>query len=78
MKARLIWISLPCSPAMRKIWRDSRNEGFQCWIGKRPPAKVRYLGEEFAWEKGKMRELRWALMRLIETVCRDYTYLLYK
>lgn len=57
---------------------DSRNEGFTVLDRGKTSCKVRYLGEEFAWEKGKDAKLPLGLMRLIETVCRDYTYLLYK
>ena len=38
--------------------------------------KVRYLGEEFIWEKGQDGRMFEGLRMLIETVVRDYAYLL--
>ena len=55
---------------------DSKNEGFAVLDREKVVCRVRYLGDEFVWEKGKETKLSDGLCRLIETVCTDYTYLL--
>lgn len=55
---------------------DSKNQGFVVLDRDRVICKVRYLGEEFVWEKGKETRLQKELQMLIEAVCRDYGYLL--
>ena len=54
---------------------DSRNEGFVILDREKVSCKVRYLGEEFLWEKGQEGKLPKGLEKLMETVCKDYTYL---
>ena len=54
---------------------DSRNEGFVILDREKVSCKVRYLGEEFLWEKGQEGKLPKGLEKLVETVCKDYTYL---
>lgn len=54
---------------------DSKNEGFVILDRKKVSLKVRYLGEEFLWEKGQEGKLPEGLAKLMETVCTDYTYL---
>lgn len=55
---------------------DSKNQGFAVIDREKIICKVRYLGEEFIWEKGRESHLPDGLKRLMETVCKDYTYLL--
>lgn len=55
---------------------DSKNQGFTVLDREKVICKVRYLGDEFIWEKGKESRLWEGLQSLMETVCRDYGYLL--
>lgn len=55
---------------------DSKNEGFTVLDRDALKCKVRYLGEEFIWERGQNGKLFEGLQQLIETVVRDYSYLL--
>ena len=55
---------------------DSKNQGFTVLDREKVSCKVRFLGEEFAWEKGQDGRLPFGLQKLIETVCSDYEYLL--
>ncbi len=55
---------------------DSKNEGFAVLDKDVLKCKVRYLGEEFIWEKGQDGKMFEGLQRLIEAVVRDYSYLL--
>lgn len=55
---------------------DSKNEGFAVLDREKVVCAVRYLGDEFVWEKGSKTRLADGLQRLIETVCTDYAYLL--
>ncbi|MCI8888236.1 MAG: putative selenate reductase subunit YgfK [Hungatella sp.] len=56
--------------------RDSKNQGFAVLDREKVVCKVRYLGEEFVWEKGQKSRLEEGLEKLMETVCKDYGYLL--
>ncbi len=62
--------------ANEKDMEDSKNEGFTVLDKDLVKCKVRYLGETFIWEKGQSGKLFEGLQQLIETVCRDYAYLL--
>lgn len=55
---------------------DSRNQGFAVLDRDEVSCKVRYLGEEFTWKKGEDTRLPGGIQKLIETVCKDYAYLL--
>ena len=55
---------------------DSKNQGFTVLDKEKIKCKVRYLGEEFIWEKGQKSRMFEGLEKLIETVCKDYGYLL--
>lgn len=56
--------------------KDSKNQGFTVLDREKAICRVRYLGEEFVWEKGKESRLEKGLEELMETVCKDYGYLL--
>lgn len=62
--------------ANEKDMADSKNEGFTVLDRDAVRCKVRYLGEEFVWEKGQNGKLFEGLQKLIETVVSDYGYLL--
>ena len=55
---------------------NSKNQGFVVLDREKVSCKVRFLGEEFAWEKGQDGRLPFGLQQLIEAVCADYAYLL--
>lgn len=55
---------------------DSKNQGFTVLDREAVSCKVRYIGEEFTWVKGEETKLSEGLQKLIETVCKDYAYLL--
>ena len=55
---------------------NSKNQGFAVLDKEKVSCKVRFLGQEFTWEKGESGKLPFALADLIETVCRDYGYLI--
>ena len=55
---------------------ESKNQGFVVLDREKVICKVRFLGEEFIWEKGQKSRMEEGLERLIETVCKDYGYLL--
>lgn len=55
---------------------DSKNQGFTVMDRERVSCKVRYLGDTFTWTKGEESKLPEGLQKLMETVVRDYTYLL--
>lgn len=62
--------------ASEKDMADSKNQGFAVLDQKTARCRVRYLGEEFTWEPGQESRLFQGLEKLIETVCREYGYLL--
>lgn len=62
--------------ANEKDMADSKNQGFVVLDQEKVKCKVRYLGEEFIWEKGQKSSMFEGLEKLIETVCKDYKYLL--
>ncbi|MCI6092894.1 putative selenate reductase subunit YgfK [bacterium] len=55
---------------------NSKNQGFVVLDKEKVSCKVRFLGEEFGWEKGQDSRLPFGLQKVIETVCSDYAYLL--
>lgn len=55
---------------------ESKNQGFTVLNREAVICKVRYLGEEFIWEKGETNKLFEGLRNLMEAVCRNYGYLL--
>ena len=55
---------------------NSKNQGFTVLDREKVNCKVRFLGEEFTWEKGQDSRLPFGLQQLIETVCSDYAYLI--
>ena len=55
---------------------NSKNQGFVVLDKEKVSCRVRFLGEEFAWEKGQDTRLPFGLQKVIETVCSDYAYLL--
>ena len=55
---------------------NSKNQGFVVLDRDALRCKVRFFGETFLWESGKPSKLPDALGCMIETVCREYAYLL--
>ena len=55
---------------------NSKNQGFAVLDQETRRCKVRFFGKTFTWEPEKPAELPDGLGRMIETVCRDYSYLL--
>lgn len=55
---------------------NSRNQGFTVLDREKIRCKIRFLGDEFTWTRGEEGRLPAGLARLIEAVCRDYSYLL--
>lgn len=62
--------------ASEKDMADSKNQGFAVLDQENVVCRVRYLGEEFTWKKGQESRLEKGLEMVMETVCRDYAYLL--
>lgn len=57
---------------------ESKNQGFAVLDREPVRCRVRYLGENFVWSKGDATNLPDGLQKLMETVCRDYGYLIRK
>ena len=55
---------------------NSKNQGFAVLNQETRRCKVRFFGETFIWEPEKPAGLPDGLGRMIETVCRDYSYLI--
>ncbi len=55
---------------------NSKNEGFAVLDKEKVTCAVRYLGEKTTWTKGEKTSLPAGLCQLMETVCRDYGYLI--
>ena len=55
---------------------NSKNQGFAVLDQETRRCKVRFLGKTFIWEPEKPAVLPDGLGRMIETVCRDYSYLI--
>lgn len=64
--------------ADEKDMEDSKNQGFVVLDKELVKCKVRFLGETFVWTKGEETKLSEGLQRLMETVCKDYAYLLWE
>ena len=62
--------------ASEKDMEDSKNQGFTVLDAEKVSCKVRYLGDTFTWTKGEETKLPEGLQNLIETVIREYPYLL--
>lgn len=54
----------------------SRNQGFAVLDADRVKCRVRFFGETTVWTKGEETRIPEGLQKLMETVCRDYAYLL--
>lgn len=55
---------------------NSKNQGFAVLDQETRRCKVRFFGKKFIWEPEKPAALPDGLGRMIETVCRDYSYLI--
>lgn len=55
---------------------NSKNQGFAVLDQETRRCKVRFFGKTFIWEPAKPAALPDGLGRMIETVCRDYSYLI--
>ena len=55
---------------------NSKNQGFAVLDQEARRCKVRFFGKTFIWEPEKPAALPDGLGRMIETVCRDYSYLI--
>lgn len=55
---------------------NSKNQGFVVLDQETRRCKVRFFGKTFIWEPEKPAGLPDGLGRMIETVCRDYSYLI--
>lgn len=55
---------------------NSKNQGFAVLDQETRRCKVRFFGKTFIWEPEKSAALPDGLGRMIETVCRDYSYLI--
>ena len=55
---------------------NSKNQGFVILDRDALRCKVRFFGKTFLWESGKQSKLPDALGCMIETVCREYAYLI--
>lgn len=57
---------------------DSKNEGFTVLDRETVSCQVRYLGNLLTWKAGEETDIPEMLCRVMETVCKDYQYLLGK
>lgn len=55
---------------------DSTNQGFTVLDREAVKCKVRFFGTTYVWTKGEETRIPDALLRLMETVCKEYDYLL--
>ena len=55
---------------------NSRNQGFAVIDREHLKFRVRFLGETYVWAKGEETRIPEGLQKLMETVCREYSYLL--
>ena len=62
--------------ADEKDMEDSRNQGFTVLDAASVKCKVRFFGETYVWTKGEKTRIPEGLLKLMETVIRDYSYLL--
>ena len=59
-----------------KDMEDSSNQGFAVLDRETVRCRVRFFGETVEWTMGDETRIPEALQKLMETVCRDYSYLL--
>ena len=62
--------------ADEKDMEDSKNQGFTVLDREAVKCKVRFFGDTYIWTKGEETRIPEGLLKLMETVCRDYGYLL--
>lgn len=62
--------------ASEETMADSENQGFAVLDRDEMICRVRYLGNLITWKKGEDAGLPEGICRLMETVCRDYGYLI--
>ena len=62
--------------ADEKDMEDSRNQGFTVLDKDQVKCKVRFFGETYIWTKGEETRIPDGLQKLMETVCKEYAYLL--
>lgn len=62
--------------ADEKDMEDSKNQGFTVLDKEQVKCKVRFFGETSVWIKGEETRIPEGIQRLMETVCKDYEYLL--
>ena len=62
--------------ATKADMENSKNQGFAVLNQETRRCKVRFFGKTFIWEPEKPAGLPDGLGRMIETVCRDYSYLI--
>lgn len=62
--------------ADEKDMEDSSNQGFTVLDSEAVKCKVRFFGETSVWTKGEETRIPEGLLRLMETVIKDYGYLL--
>ena len=55
---------------------DSRNQGFTVLDKDQVKCRVRFFGETYTWTKGEETRIPDGLQKLMETVCKEYAYLL--
>ena len=55
---------------------DSKNQGFTVLDKEAVHCKVRFLGEMYDWTLGEETRIPEGLQKLMETVCKDYAYLI--
>ena len=62
--------------ADEKDMEDSKNQGFAVLDAASVKCKVRFFGETYVWTKGEETRIPDGLLKLMETVISDYSYLL--
>ena len=62
--------------ADEKDMAQSKNQGFAVLDKTRVKCAVRFMGETSVWEKGEESRIPDALLRLMEAVCTEYSYLI--
>ena len=62
--------------ADEKDMEDSKNQGFTVLDAESVKCKVRFFGETYVWTKGEETRIPDGLLKLMETVISDYSYLL--
>ena len=55
---------------------DSKNDGFAVIDKEAVTAKIRFFGKETIWTKGQESSVPFGLLKVIEAVCAEYSYLL--